>query len=77
MSWFWWLIGVIIVALWVVTIVDIVRRRHQRTAAKTAAWVIAVIVFPVGGTIVYFLVNGAGGNEGAPRGDMRPTPRRS
>jgi hypothetical protein len=66
MAWFWWLLWFFVVVLWIVALVDIIRRRHSRTAGKTAAWAIAVLVFPIVGTIVYFLVNGAGG-EGAPR----------
>jgi hypothetical protein len=67
MAWFWWLLWFFIVVLWVVAIVDIIRRRHSRSGAKTAAWVIAVLVFPVVGTIVYFLVNGVSDEAGAPR----------
>ncbi len=60
MAWFFWLFGVIIVALWVFTIVDIVRRRHSRTSGQTAAWILLVLIIPVIGTIIYFMVNGAG-----------------
>jgi hypothetical protein len=67
MAWFWWLLWFFIVVLWVVAIVDIIRRRHSRSGGKTAAWVIAVLVFPVVGTIVYFLVNGVSDEAGAPR----------
>jgi hypothetical protein len=61
MGGFWWAIGVIVVILWVVAIVDIVRKRHLRTGAKTAAWILLVIIIPVIGTVTYFLVNGAFG----------------
>jgi hypothetical protein len=61
MSWFWWLLGVFVLFIWIVSIVDIIRRRHSRTGAKTFAWLIVVLVFPVLGTIVYFMINGAGG----------------
>lgn len=61
MGGFWWAIGVIVVILWVVAIVDIVRKRHLRTGAQTAAWILLVIIIPVIGTIAYFLVNGAFG----------------
>jgi hypothetical protein len=27
-SWFWWLLGVVILFVWIATIVDIIRRRH-------------------------------------------------
>jgi hypothetical protein len=66
MAWFWWLIGVLVLFLWIASIVDIVRRRHSRSAGATAAWVIFVLILPILGTIVYFMVSGAGGS-GAPR----------
>ena len=61
MGGFWWAIGVLVVIAWVVAVVDIVRKRHTRTGAKTAAWILLVIIIPVIGTIAYFLVNGAFG----------------
>jgi hypothetical protein len=61
MAWFWWLIGVIVVAAWIVAIVDIVRKRHTRTIAATSAWILLVIILPVLGTLGYFLVNGGFG----------------
>ncbi len=66
MAWFWWLFGVLIVMLWVFTIVDIIRRRHSRSGGQTAAWILIVLILPVVGTVIYFLVNGAPG-AGAPR----------
>jgi hypothetical protein len=66
MAWFWWLLGIFIVVIWVATIVDIIRRRHSRPGVKTAAWVLTIIILPVVGTVVYFLVNGAAGPS-APR----------
>jgi hypothetical protein len=66
MAWFWWLLGVFVVVIWIATIVDIIRRRHTRTGAKTAAWVLLVLILPVLGSITYFLVNGAAGPS-APR----------
>jgi hypothetical protein len=75
MAWFWWLLVVLILVLWIATIVDIVRRRHSRSAGRTVAWIVAVIIFPVLGTIAYFLVNGAGGPV-APRDVDHVTGRR-
>jgi type VI protein secretion system component VasK len=66
MAWFWWLIGVFVLIIWVLTIFDIIKRRHERPGAKTAAWVLLVLILPVLGSITYFLVNGAAGG-GAPR----------
>ncbi len=75
MAWFWWLLGVFILILWVFTIVDIVRRRHSRSGAQTAAWILVVLILPVVGTIIYFLVNGAASGPSAPR-DMDASGRR-
>ncbi|HEY7706251.1 MAG TPA: PLDc N-terminal domain-containing protein [Gaiellaceae bacterium] len=66
MAWFWWLLMIIIAVIWVVTLVDIIRRRHSRSGAKTAAWILVILIFPVLGSILYFLVNGAA-EPGAPR----------
>lgn len=66
MSWFWWLLFIFVAIIWVATIVDIIRRRHERSGGKTAAWILIVLIFPVLGSIIYFLVNGAGG-PAAPR----------
>ena len=66
MAWFWWFFGVLILILWVFTIVDIIRRRHSRSSGQTAAWILVVLILPVVGTIIYFLVNGASG-QSAPR----------
>ena len=68
MVWLGTLIGVVIVIAWIAAIVDIVRRRHNRTGASTAAWVLGVLIFPIVGTITYFLMNadygdGPGGSE--------------
>ncbi len=60
MAWFWWLIIIGVVAMWVATVVDLVRRRHSMSAGKLAAWVILVLVLPVLGSAVYFLVNTGG-----------------
>ena len=56
MDWFWWLLGVVAIAAWVVALVDMVRRRSALTRGQLAAWVLIVIIFPVLGTIVYYVV---------------------
>jgi hypothetical protein len=66
MAWFWWLLGIIILVIWVASIVDIIRRRHSRSAGKTAAWILLILILPILGTIIYFLVNGTS-DAGAPR----------
>lgn len=71
----WWFLVIMIAVIWIATIVDIVRRRHSRSAGKTAAWIVAVLIFPVVGSVIYFLVNGAGG-PAAPRDLDHVTGRR-
>jgi hypothetical protein len=68
MSWIWPILAILVVAMWTIAAIDIVRRRHERSAGRIVAWVIAVLVFPVFGAIAYFLANGAGGASAAPRG---------
>jgi hypothetical protein len=65
MAWFWWLLGLLVLILWIAALVDIVRRRHERSGGSTAAWIIIVLIFPLVGTIAYFIVNGVGGVAGA------------
>jgi hypothetical protein len=59
MPWFLWLLGVLVLVMWIVAIVSIIQRRHEMSGGKLAAWIIIVLVFPVVGTLIYFLVNGA------------------
>ena len=66
MAWFWWLLGEFFVVIWIATVVDIIRRRHTRTGAKTAAWILLVIMLPIVGSLTYFLFNGVA-SPGAPR----------
>lgn len=63
MAWFWWLFGVIVIAMWVAALVSIIGRRHAMSGGKLAAWLIVILVFPVVGTLIYFLVNGAASSE--------------
>jgi hypothetical protein len=67
MSWIWPILAVLVVAAWTFAVIDIIRRRHTMPGAKIAAWVIVILVFPVLGAIVYFLVHGRGEPTGAPR----------
>ena len=57
MAWFWWLLGVLILVLWIAAIVDIIRKRHSRTVGKTAAWILLILILPILGTIIYFPAN--------------------
>jgi hypothetical protein len=76
MIWLWWILGIFVLVLWIFTIVNIIQRRHERSGGKTAAWIILVLVFPVLGTIVYFLVNGASGPVAPRDAEMTRTPQR-
>jgi hypothetical protein len=72
-AWFWWLIAAVVIVLWVAAIVDIIRRRHAMSGAKLFTWLILVLVFPVLGTVVYFLVHGAGTPMPTPADAQRAT----
>jgi hypothetical protein len=63
MAWFWWLLGVIVIVMWIAALVSIIGRRHTMSGGKLAAWLIAILVFPVAGSLIYFLVNGAASSE--------------
>jgi hypothetical protein len=65
MSWIWPILAILVVFMWAFALIDIVRRRHAMSGGKIAAWVIAILVFPVAGTIAYFLAHSGG--AGAPR----------
>lgn len=55
MDWLWFL-GVVAAIAWLVAIVDMIRRRHQLSRGQLAAWILIVLIFPVLGTILYFVV---------------------
>ena len=50
----WVFILLPLVVVWVIGVVDIVRRPLSRPA--TAAWIVIVLVLPFIGTLVYFLL---------------------
>lgn len=53
----YWLLVILVLAVWVVTLMDIFRKWGDRPTGKSVAWLIAVLLFPLVGTIVYFVVN--------------------
>jgi len=66
-SWFWWLLVVVVVFVWVATIVDLIRRRNSLARGSLLAWILLVLILPVIGSILYLIVNGAsGGRSGEP-----------
>ena len=50
----WVFILLPLIVVWVIGVVDIVRRPLSRQA--TAAWIVVVLVLPLIGTLVYFLL---------------------
>jgi hypothetical protein len=48
----WIVIGVVLVIVWVVTVVDIVRRHLD--SKHTAAWLLVVILLPFVGAVAYW-----------------------
>jgi Phospholipase_D-nuclease N-terminal len=50
----WVFILIPLLVVWAIAIVDIVRR--PLSTVQTAAWILVVIVLPVIGTLIYFLV---------------------
>jgi len=53
----WWLLVMFVIAVWAVTLSDIFRHWSDRSVGTSVAWLIAILIFPVVGTIVYFIVN--------------------
>ena len=59
----WWLLVMFVVAVWAVTLFDIIKHWGERQLGRSIAWLVAIIIFPVVGTIVYFVVNDVRGPE--------------
>jgi hypothetical protein len=55
MDWLW-LLGVVAVIAWLVAIVDMIRRRSALSRGQLYAWILIVLIFPVLGTILYFVL---------------------
>lgn len=79
----WVFILVPLIVVWVIGVVDIVRRPLSGMA--TAAWIAVVVIFPLVGTLVYFLLRkptpeeirlhqAAAADHADRRGDMGPRP---
>lgn len=54
MDWLWFL-GIAATIAWIVAIVDMIRRRAQLSRGQLGAWLLIVIIFPILGTILYFI----------------------
>ena len=59
----WWLLVMFVIAVWAVTLFDIIRHWGERQLGKSIAWLVAIIIFPVVGAIVYFVVHDVRGPE--------------
>ena len=55
MGWLWW-VGAVVIVAWLVALVDIIRGRARLSRGQLAAWILIVIILPVIGTILYFVV---------------------
>jgi hypothetical protein len=51
----WFLIGVALLLIWIVTLVDVLSRKDM-TGGKKAAWTLLVILLPIIGVPAYFIV---------------------
>jgi hypothetical protein len=56
MSLIWSVIAIAVVIVWVLTVVDILRRHLG--AKKTAGWLLIVVLLPFVGAIVYWAMRG-------------------
>ena len=55
MDWLW-LLGVLATIAWIVAIGDMIRRRALLSRGQLGAWLLIVIIFPILGTILYFVL---------------------
>jgi NADH:ubiquinone oxidoreductase subunit 6 (subunit J) len=52
MSIIWWLLAVAVAIVWVISLVDIFRRRLD--TGRTVAWVLLVLILPLVGSLIYW-----------------------
>jgi hypothetical protein len=55
------LFGLILIAIWAITIADIVRRHLG--SGKTAAWLVIVLLLPFIGSLLYWILRKPSGDE--------------
>jgi len=53
-SLFWTLIAILVAVIWVITLIDLFRRRLG--AGPTIGWLVLVIVLPFVGALIYWIV---------------------
>jgi Phospholipase_D-nuclease N-terminal len=51
-----WLLGTVAAIAWIVAVVDMIRHRSEFSRGQFAAWILIVIILPVLGTILYFVL---------------------
>jgi hypothetical protein len=52
MSFWVWIVSVVVLIIWVISIVDIIRR--DLDAAHTAGWILVVVLLPALGSLIYW-----------------------
>jgi uncharacterized membrane protein YhaH (DUF805 family) len=52
MSFLVWIVTVVVVIIWVISVADIIRRRLGAT--HTAGWILLVVLLPVLGSLIYW-----------------------
>ena len=65
MDWLW-LLGTVAVIAWIVAVVDMIRHRSEFSRGQFAAWILIVIILPVLGTILYFVLGRKAAVDGVP-----------
>ena len=61
MSLLWITVFCLVALVWVLSVVDIVRQHYS--GSTTAAWIVLVLVLPIVGSIIYWLVRKPGRGE--------------
>jgi hypothetical protein len=62
MSWIWPILVVVVGAIWTLSLLDLfVRRRRTWSWGRIALWALVIIIFPIVGSVVYFVVYAARG----------------
>jgi hypothetical protein len=54
-DWLWFL-GAVAVVAWLIALVDILRRSAAFARGQLVAWILIIIILPVLGPILYFVV---------------------
>ena len=54
MSAFWTTLAIVVVIVWAITLVDLFRRRLDRK--HTLAWVLIVVLLPIAGSVLYWVL---------------------